>query len=74
VLNINGIDLFHFIWDAFIQKWNRSHVAAMEYLRQIWLIHKEKIVRCWTNQYLHFGTVDDRGGTSGKDSGFPGSP
>jgi hypothetical protein len=57
VLNSNGIELFHLIWDAFIEKWSRSHVAAVEYLERIWLIHKEKIVRCWTNQYLHFGTT-----------------
>jgi transposase-like protein len=46
VLNSNQIDLFHLFWDAFIQKWNRSHMAAVEYLTQIWLIHKETIIRC----------------------------
>jgi hypothetical protein len=55
VLKSNGINLCQLIWDAFIRKWNCSHVAAVKYLKRIWLIHKEKI--CWTNQYLHFGTT-----------------
>lgn len=29
--------------------------AAIQYLEGIWLCHKEKIVSCWTNKYMHLG-------------------
>ena len=28
---------------------------ALRYIKETWLIYKEKIVRYWTNQYLHLG-------------------
>jgi hypothetical protein len=28
---------------------------ALRYIKETWLIYKEKIIRCWTNQYLHLG-------------------
>lgn len=31
--------------------------AIMDYLEQTWLVHKEKFVRFWTNDVLHFGNT-----------------
>jgi histone-lysine N-methyltransferase SETD2 len=36
--------------------WNPSNPAAVQYIQETWLCHKEKIVCCWTNQVLHCGT------------------
>jgi hypothetical protein len=33
----------------------QSIPLAIRYIKETWLIHKEKIIRCWTNQHLHLG-------------------
>jgi Zinc knuckle len=42
---------------AFASKWRTSQAVLVDYVERTWLVHKEKIVRCWTDQHLHFGTT-----------------
>jgi len=49
--------------DAFVTAWialqgaypKPEFVAAIAYLENEWLRHKEKFVHAWTNHHLHFG-------------------
>ncbi|KAH6599309.1 hypothetical protein BASA50_003116 [Batrachochytrium salamandrivorans] len=35
----------------------KSKTTLVQYVHDTWLIHKEKIIRCWTDRILHFGTT-----------------
>jgi hypothetical protein len=37
----------------FNKKYQLVSPYALRYIKETWLIYKEKIIRCWTNQYLH---------------------
>lgn len=30
----------------------------LEYLSTTWMVHKERFIAAWTNQYAHFGNVN----------------
>ena len=53
----NSVQLFEYSWKAFVNDWSPSNIPAVQYLERTLLVYKEKIVRCWTDQYLHFGTM-----------------
>lgn len=39
----------------FTKKYQLVSPYAVRYIKETWLIYKEKVVRYWTNQYLHLG-------------------
>ncbi|KAI9915592.1 hypothetical protein PsorP6_007268 [Peronosclerospora sorghi] len=45
------------IWTKFQTKWRPNQDALVQYVHYTWLIHKEKIVRCCTGRFPHFGTT-----------------
>jgi hypothetical protein len=44
--------------NLFRDKYKNHYQAQLSYLEDVWLTpHKEKIVRAWTNQNMHYGNV-----------------
>ncbi|KAH6600454.1 hypothetical protein BASA61_002273 [Batrachochytrium salamandrivorans] len=41
-------------WTKFQIKWRPKQDTLVQYVHDTWLIHKEKIIRCWTDRVLHF--------------------
>lgn len=39
----------------FEKKYETSIPSALQYIKETWLIHKEKFIVAWTQQYLHLG-------------------
>jgi hypothetical protein len=39
----------------FNKKYQSVSPYALRYIKETWLIYKEKVIRCWTNQHFHIG-------------------
>ncbi|KAI9919409.1 hypothetical protein PsorP6_017782 [Peronosclerospora sorghi] len=58
LLNIVGITATDSTWAKLQTKWRPSQDALVQSEDDMWLIHKEKIVRCcWAGRFPHFGTT-----------------
>ncbi|KAI9905243.1 hypothetical protein PsorP6_013717 [Peronosclerospora sorghi] len=57
LLNIVEITATDSTCTKFQTKWRPSQDAMVQYVHDTWLIPKEKIVRCWTGRFPHFGTT-----------------
>jgi hypothetical protein len=55
---------FILIGMTLLKKWSTSNNVDVKYIATTWLLHKDKIICCWTSQYMHLGTV-----SSSRDEG-----
>lgn len=62
-----SIEEFWENWRRFSQQHqNDGHIDCVEYLRFIYInSHRQRFVRCYTNQMLHFGTTTTSRGEAG---------
>ncbi|KAL2897234.1 Protein FAR1-RELATED SEQUENCE 5 [Bienertia sinuspersici] len=56
VINAATQDEFDHAWTSLVDSYS-WFPAAVSYVRDTWIVHKEKFVRAWTNKVLHFGNT-----------------
>jgi hypothetical protein len=57
-------DMFNNKWLEFEEKRTSSSSEIVAYIERTWIVHKEKIARCWTDKFCHFGTTSTSRGES----------
>ncbi len=44
-------------WNEIVARWSKRNRRVVRYLAGTWIPHKEKFVRAWTNDCMHFGNL-----------------
>jgi hypothetical protein len=44
-------------WNEIVARWTTRNRRVVRYLAGTWLPHKEKFVRAWTNDCMHYGNI-----------------
>ncbi|KAL2902295.1 Protein FAR1-RELATED SEQUENCE 5 [Bienertia sinuspersici] len=56
VINAATQEEFDHAWTSLVDSYS-WFPAAVSYVRDTWIVHKEKFVRAWTNKVFHFGNT-----------------
>ncbi|KAL2896106.1 Protein FAR1-RELATED SEQUENCE 5 [Bienertia sinuspersici] len=56
VINAATHEEFDHAWTSLVDSYS-WFPPAVSYVRDTWIVHKEKFVRAWTNKVLHFGNT-----------------
>ena len=57
VVDSESVEEFGKNWNLLTLYWDRVNRKIVEYLERTWLVHKEKFICCYTNEFTHLGNT-----------------